>query len=52
VGYKILGAGRYPAKEGFAFALAHLAAKDGICVGIFPKQKADMLAEDVGLSRR
>ena len=52
IGYKILAAGRLPPAEGFAFALKHLARKDGICVGVFPKVKADMLAEDVRLAAK
>lgn len=52
VGYKILAAGRLPAAEAFAFALRHLAAKDGMCVGVFPKVKPGMIAEDVRLACR
>jgi hypothetical protein len=52
VAYKILAAGRLPAKEGFEFAFRHLAAKDGACVGVFPGAKADMVAEDVALAKR
>lgn len=52
IAYKILAAGRIPAPEGFAFALKCLAAKDGICVGVFPKDKPDMLAQDVALTCR
>ena len=52
VAYKILAAGRLPAKEGFRFAFRRLAAKDGACVGVYPPMKAGMLAEDVGLARK
>ena len=52
VGYKILAAGRLPADEAFAFALKHLAAKDGMCVGVFPKVKPGMIEEDVRLARK
>jgi hypothetical protein len=51
IAYKILAAGRTPAAEGFAFALKNIAAKDGMCVGIYPPAKTGMLAEDVGLAR-
>jgi len=51
VGYKILSAGRIPPKEGFSFALAHLRPRDGVCVGVFPRDKADMIAEDATLTR-
>ena len=52
VAYKILAAGRLPAKEGFRFAFRRLAAKDGACVGVYPPMKAGMLAEDVGLAQK
>jgi len=50
VGYKILGAGRLPPKEAFAYAFGHLRRKDGVCVGIYPPEKQDMLAEDAALT--
>lgn len=50
VAYKILGAGRFPAAESFEFALKHLRAKDGFCVGVFPKDNPDQIREDVRLS--
>jgi hypothetical protein len=52
VAYKILGAARLPPEEGFAYAFQHIAAKDGVCVGIYNKTKPGMLAEDVKLMRR
>jgi hypothetical protein len=52
IAYKILAAGRLPAQEAFEFAFRHIAAKDGVCVGVFPKNKPDMIAEDVGLARK
>jgi len=52
VGYKVLAAGRLPAKEAFAFAFRHLRAKDGVCVGIYPPEKPDMIEEDAGLTRK
>lgn len=51
VAYKILGAGRLPAREGFEFALRHIREKDGICVGIFPKHHPRQIEEDVALVR-
>ena len=50
VAYKILAAGRLPPKQAFAFAFAHLRAKDGVCVGIFPPRKQKMLQEDADLT--
>ena len=52
VAYKILGAARLPPEEAFAYAFQHIAAKDGVCVGIYNKNKPGMLAEDVALMRQ
>ena len=52
VAYKILGAGRLSPDEAFAYAFQHIAAKDGVCVGIYNKNKPGMVAEDVALMRR
>ena len=52
VGYKVLAAGRLPAAEALAFAFKHIRRKDGICVGVFPPQKADQIAENAALVRR
>ena len=50
VAYKILAAGRLPTKQAFAFAFAHLRTKDGVCVGVFPPRKQDMIQEDTALT--
>jgi hypothetical protein len=50
IAYKILGAARLQPEEAFTFAFRHLAAKDGVCVGIYNQNKPGMLAEDVGLA--
>jgi hypothetical protein len=47
--YKIFAAGRKDPKEAFAFVAQHLRPQDAVCIGVFPKDKADMLAEDVAL---
>ncbi len=52
VAYKILGAARLAPEEAFAYAFKHIAAKDGVCVGIYNKGKPAMLAEDVALMKR
>lgn len=52
VGYKVLAAGRLPAEEGFTFAFRHLRRKDGICVGVFPKDDPDQVAENSMLTRK
>jgi hypothetical protein len=50
IGYKILAAGRLKAEEGFGFAFKHLRAKDGVCVGVFPKDDPDQVEEDAKLT--
>jgi hypothetical protein len=47
--YKIFAAGRNNPEESFAFVRDHLRAQDAVCVGIYPKDKPDMLAENVRL---
>ncbi len=46
IAYKILGAGRLEPKEAFAYAFQKIAAKDGVCVGIYPEHNPGMLAQD------
>ena len=50
--YKILAAGRLDAECAFAYAVRHMRPVDAVCVGIYTKDKPDMLAEDVGLFAR
>lgn len=50
VAYKILAAGRLPAREAFQTALSRIAAKDGICVGVFPKDQPGQVKEDAQLA--
>ncbi|MFN2109749.1 MAG: hypothetical protein ACK2UI_08815, partial [Anaerolineae bacterium] len=47
--YKIFAAGRNNPREAFAFVAQHLRPQDAVCIGVFPKDKPDMLAEDVRL---
>ena len=47
--YKILAAGRNDPKEAFGYAAAHMRPQDAVCVGVFPKDRLDMVAEDVRL---
>jgi len=49
VHYKILAAGRNDPAEAFAFAASRMRANDAVCVGVYPKDKPDMLAEDARL---
>jgi len=47
--YKVLAAGRKSPQEAFDFVAQHLRPQDAVCVGVFPKDKPGMLAEDVRL---
>ena len=47
--YKIFAAGRNDPREAFAFVAQHLRPQDAVCIGVFPKDKPDMLTEDVRL---
>lgn len=47
--YKIFAAGRTPAVEAIEFTARHLRPQDAVCVGIFPKDNPEMLAEDLAL---
>jgi hypothetical protein len=46
IAYKILGAGRLPASEGFEAAFNHIQRKDGVCVGIFAKNAIDQIRQN------
>lgn len=52
VAYKVLAAGRIAPAEAFPYVLERLRPKDGICVGVFPKDKPNEVAEDSGLMRK
>ena len=47
--YKIMAAGRNDPAEAFAVAARTMRAHDMVCVGVYPKDKPDMLKEDVDL---
>ncbi len=47
--YKVFAAGRNEPAEALGFVAKHLRQQDAVCVGIFPKDKPDMLAEDLRL---
>jgi len=52
VGYKALGAGRVRPHEALPRIFKRLKAKDGVCVGVFPKKNPDEIAENVELVRQ
>jgi hypothetical protein len=47
--YKIFAAGRTDPKEAFEFVAQHLRPQDAVCIGVYTKDKPEMLAEDVEL---
>lgn len=47
--YKIFAAGRNDPKEAFAFVSQHLRPQDAVCIGVYPKDKPEMIAEDLRL---
>ena len=52
VAYKVLEAGRILPKDTLPYVFRRLKAKDGVCTGVFPKTKADQIAENSALVRR
>jgi hypothetical protein len=46
IAYKILGAGRLPASEGFEAAFYNIRRKDGVCVGIFAPNAIDQIRQN------
>ena len=47
--YKVLAAGRTPPAEAFAFVKQHWRDGDAVCVGIYTRDKPDMIEEDLRL---
>lgn len=47
--YKIMACGRNEPAEAFAFAAEHMRPNDAVCVGVYPKDKPDMLEQNVRL---
>jgi len=46
IAYKILGAGRLSASEGFEYAFNHIKRKDGVCVGIYAQKAVDQIRQN------
>jgi hypothetical protein len=44
--YKVMAAGRNDPRAALAFTARHLRPNDAVCIGVFPKDNPDMLAED------
>jgi len=51
VAYKILGAGRLTAAEGFEFVFNRIKRKDGVCVGIFAREAIDQIRQNATFTR-
>jgi len=49
IAYKVMAAGRNKPNEAFEFVFKHLRIGDGVCVGAFPKDKPEILAENAAL---
>jgi hypothetical protein len=47
--YKVFAAGRNDPAEAMDFCAQHLRPQDAVCVGVFPKDNPNMLAEDCDL---
>jgi hypothetical protein len=47
--YKVLAAGRNDPAQAFDFAASRMRSNDAVCVGVYPKDKPDMLHEDARL---
>jgi len=47
--YKVLAAGRNDPREALTYVARHLRPQDAVCIGVFPKEKSEMLAEDIAL---
>ncbi len=47
--YKVMAAGRNDPRDALRYVAAHLRAQDAVCIGVYTKDKPDMLAEDLRL---
>jgi hypothetical protein len=47
--YKVFAAGRTDPRAAFEFVAQHLRPQDAVCIGVYPKDDPDMLANDVAL---
>ncbi len=50
VAYKILGAGRLSASEGFDYAFSRIRRKDAVCVGIYADKAIDQIRQNATLT--
>jgi hypothetical protein len=47
--YKVLAAGRTPPAQAFAFVQQHWREGDAVCIGVYLKDKPDMMEENLGM---
>ncbi len=47
--YKVMAAGRNDPRDALAYVVAHMRPQDAVCIGVYTKDKPDMLAENLGL---
>lgn len=47
--YKVMAAGRTPPEEALDFVAAHLRPQDAVCIGVYTRSNAAMLADDARL---
>jgi hypothetical protein len=47
--YKVFAAGRNDPREAFAYVAANLRPQDAVCIGVYPKDNPNMLADDLAL---
>jgi hypothetical protein len=52
IAYKVLAAGRNEPEEALRVAFGGIRAKDGVCVGVFPKDRPDEVEQLAALTRR
>lgn len=52
VAYKVLAAGRLAPAKAFGELFKQLRPKDGLCVGVFPRDDRDQIEEDATLARK
>jgi len=50
--YKVMAAGRNNPEEAISFVAKHLRPQDAVCIGVYPKDRPDMLRENVALLQK
>ena len=50
--YKIMAAGRNDPQQAFAFTASHMKANDAVCVGVYTKDKRNILEENIRLLKK